>query len=124
MNTLDDTLQALVKFLEDLGQPPPSLQIRIVEIGPNASTDERGRLWVERSALQTPEAYEPRFNELMAAGLPWINVSTLGVEGEFLIVGIETARRGGSSRTSVNYSGPSAAVLQNGWGIESALLLG
>ena len=122
MNTLDENLQGLMKFLEQLGQMPPARQIRIVEIDPNTTSDERGRLRVMRSALQTPEAYECRFNELIGAGLPWINMSSLGIEGEFLIVGIETPRGSGSSRTSVNYSGPSVAVLQNGWGVDKALL--
>src|SRR3954470_12928789 len=107
MSTLNENLQGLMKFLEKLGQLPPTRQIQIVEIEPSTAADERGRLRVLRSALQTPEAYEGRFDELIRTGLPWINMSSLGVEGEFLIVGIETPRAGGgSSRTSVNYSGP------------------
>src|SRR6478735_591825 len=122
MNTLKENLQGLMKFLEKVDQVPPTRQIRIVEIDPNTTSDERGRLRVMRSALQPPEAYESRFDELIKAGLPWINMSSLGVEGEFLIVGIETPRGGRASHTSVNYSGPSVAVLQNGWGVDNAIL--
>jgi len=121
MSALTDNLQRLIKFLETLGQMPPTLEIRVVEIDQGTEVDAQGRLRVGRSAVRAPEAFEGRFDELIRSGRPWINMSSLGVDGGFLIVGIEAARGGEASRTSVNYSGPSASVLQDSWAAQSVL---
>ena len=123
MSLLNQHLQGLMTFLEKVAHVPPTREIRIVEIDPSTSLDQNGRIRVSRSALHTPEGYEARFAELIRRGLPWINMSSLGVQGAFLIVGVEAPRGGTASRTSVNYSGPSAEVLQNGWAADSVLLL-
>jgi hypothetical protein len=72
--------------------------------------------------------YEDRFDELMNAGLPWINMSCYGVHDGILIIGIESARpqnaqRGPVGRTSVNYAGPPVAVVQHGWDANEALTI-
>jgi hypothetical protein len=50
-------------------------------------------------------------------------MNSMGVAGEFLIVAIEVSQSGAAARTSVNYSGPTSAVLQKGWDVSEALLV-
>jgi hypothetical protein len=82
-----------------------------------APIDSLGRIRVQRHEVRAPADYEARFEELMKAGLPWLNVSCYGVEDGTLIVGIEvpSAQAKPSGRTSVNFSGPTAKVLGSGW---------
>jgi hypothetical protein len=116
MGSLGENLEALMNFLNQIGQSPPKRQIRILEIAPGMTADERGRLRATRAALCTPEVYDKRFDDLLSVGLPWINMSAVGVLDEFLIVTIEVPQRGPvAARTSVNYSGPSTAVLNEHW---------
>lgn len=115
--SLADCLNCLFRFLEQAGVVPPSRDVRIVEIGPTTPVDEKGRFCLAPRAPQDPLLYGARFEELQSLGLPWINVSCYGVMGAHLIVVVEVpaAPSGRSPRTSINYSGPSKAVLRNGW---------
>jgi hypothetical protein len=117
MTTLSECLEELLEGMTKRSIDPPSAEYKIAEIGPRHPLDARGRLRIARSALLTPHEYEPRFRELLAAGIPWINVSCYGIVNGYVIVGIETPEQSSvaSSRTSVNYSGPPAKVLAHGW---------
>lgn len=97
--------------------------MRIVEIRSGAPTDQFGRIRVHRRDLRAPEDYEARFDELMNAGLPWLNVSAYGVDESALIVAIEIpiATSNRESRTSVNFSGPVAKVIGQGWKADQVL---
>lgn len=58
--------------------------------------------------------------ELINQVLPWINLSCFGVYEGFMIIGVEVPNSPPRAprpkpRTSVNYSGPPAFVLENGW---------
>jgi hypothetical protein len=62
----------------------------------------------------------------MTVGLPWVNMSAYGIDAGFLIVGIEVPlRQAGkaANRTSINYSGPTAGVLQRAWDAAEALAI-
>jgi hypothetical protein len=85
--------------------------------------DSLGRIRLQRHEVREPADYEARFDELMKAGLPWLNVSCYGVEDGVLIVGIEVPAAGAkpSSRTSVNLSGPAAKVIGSGWKADQVL---
>jgi hypothetical protein len=106
--------------------PPPGGTVRIVEVPPGAAVDGSGRIRIASSALHDVEQYEARFEALMQAGLPWINVSCYGVLDQHLIVAIELPAQTGarSARTSINYSGPPAAVVGNNWNADQLIALG
>lgn len=118
MSALIGVLEELSLFLEKAGQTPPVREVRVLEIGPGVGVDERGRFRVRRDELREPEDYKDRFDELLAAGLPWINVSCCGVAGEMLVVAVEVPddqRSERAPRTSVNFSGPTRAAIEAGW---------
>jgi hypothetical protein len=122
---LATSLTALYRHLDHAGAVPPALPVLLVEIPRGAAVDERGRVRVGRHALHTPPAFAARFDELLAAGLPWLNVSVYGTLGDRLIVAIETpavAERP-SERTSINYSGPIVAVRAAGWDVREVLAI-
>lgn len=123
MSALADELQRLFEFLERRTGPLPTRRLRIVEIRRGQPADGRGRARVHRNDLREVHEYETRFDELMAAGLPWVNLSCYGVLDEALIVAVETPAPPPkpAKRTSVNISGPSAAVLRHGWDAEEML---
>ncbi|MBL8717329.1 MAG: hypothetical protein JNL79_15185 [Myxococcales bacterium] len=124
MSALKRALEGLFVFLEDAGQTPPVREVRLLEIGPGVGLDERGRLRVRRDDCRDPEDYSNRFEEVLAAGFPWINVSCYGVDGGKLIVVVEVPRGGGRAiRTSVNYSGPIRATIEHGWDATIALAI-
>jgi hypothetical protein len=125
MSDLSNVLQDLLDFLGRRGLAPPTRDIRLIEIGLDTPNDKGGRPRVKRSALLQPSEYEHRFSELMGSGLPWINVSCYGVDDDKLIVGIEAAKPTAKAtlRTSVNYAGPSAAVLAHAWSVDESLAI-
>lgn len=127
MSTLSDTIRSLFEFLNANGyQPPPTSDIRIIEIAPGCAIDGRGRLRIPKDGLQKVASYEGKFEVLAKSGLPWINVSCFGTCDGLLIVGIEvpTPSARPASRTSINYSGPTAAVVQHAWDAREALEIG
>jgi hypothetical protein len=120
MSALSDHLVRLLDWLVSVGLQPPTRDIRVVEI-PSVGTS-----LVRREMLRKPMEYEPRFEELMHAGYPWLNMSCYGVHDGLLIVAIETP----SPRpltpghaTSVNLSGPSRIVLDHQWLVDSVLTI-
>jgi hypothetical protein len=125
MSALRDSLAELFVFLTKEGIEVPTRHVWILELDSSADVDERGRPRVSRSDLRDPVAYEVRFDELLAAGPPWINISCWGVDGERLVVAVETPRKTGlpSSTTSINYSGPTTATQERGWDVGEVLAL-
>jgi hypothetical protein len=125
MSALEDELRRLLDFLDRQGQGPPTRRLRIVEIPHGAPIDQRGRIRVQSSGLCEPVAYEARFDELLAAGLPWLNMSCYGALGGTLIVAIELPMPPSkpAAKTSVNLSGPPEAVLSHGWNADQVLSL-
>lgn len=125
MSALRHSLDGLFAFLTNQGLVPPTRQVWLVEIPSDVGVDERGRLRVRRADFRDPDAYEDRFDELVAAGFPWINVSCCGLDGDRLVVVVETPRTAGRppARTSVNYSGPARAALERGWDVREALAI-
>jgi hypothetical protein len=123
MSALANELQRFLDFLGKQGQQPPTRRLRVVEIPQGAPVDSLGRIRLPRQEVRDPADYEVRFDELMKAGLPWLNVSCYGVEDGMLIVGIEVPAAGSkpSSRTSVNFSGPTAKVIGSGWKVDQVL---
>lgn len=74
-----------------------------------------------RRALVPIAEFASRFDVLLRAGYPWINLSAYGVFREELIVGLEIPSYTGNvpiGRTSVNYSGVS---LGTGWKLRLTL---
>jgi hypothetical protein len=123
MSALTVQLERLLDFLEKRGHKVPTRRLRIVEIPHDAPVDQSGRMLVRRGDLREPLDYEARFDQLLAAGLPWLNVSCYGVLDETLIIAIEKPRPPSkpADRTSVNFSGPNAAVLSHGWNADQVL---
>ncbi len=125
MTTLAESLTTLERFLRERGLELPFNEVGIVEVGPGASMDDRGRLRIPRGEVHSPESYSPRFEQLTRLGLPWINLSAYGLGEGRLIVAVEIpnppARR--SDRTSINYSGPPAGVLKDDFRVDSILLI-
>ena len=125
MGSLSDALQGLFEFLKKQGEAPPTREVCVLEIGADRSVDQLGRFLVRADELREPGGYEARFEVLMKSGLPWINVSCVGVIGGKLVVGIEFPRASSdsSARTSLNYSGPVKAVLDQNWNADPVLVL-
>jgi len=117
MSALANELQRFLVFLGNQGQQPPTRRLRIVEVPRPASLDQLGRIRLLRDEIREPADYETRFDELLKAGLPWLNMTCFGVEDGSLIVGIELPAPASkkSLRTSVNFSGADAKLLGNGW---------
>lgn len=111
MSALARELSGLMAWLSHL-DPPPAKGISILEV-------DLGAAWgpAKRSDLRTPELYEARFESLITSGLPWINLSCYGLDGDMMIVAVELPRQlpDGSTQTSVNFSGPSRAALKLNW---------
>ncbi len=125
MNSLRSMLDGLFAFLARQGLAPPTKEVWLVEIPPIVDVDRHGRLRVRRAEFREVDGYVERYAELVAAGLPWINVSCSGVDRDRLVVLVEAPRatRLPSSRTSINYSGPTKTVVENGWDATKSLAL-
>jgi hypothetical protein len=136
VSELLDSLQTLFRFLERRGQPPPSRDVRVLEVRKNVTFDERGRMRVRRDELREVADYEARFQELLRLNRDWINMSCTGMFNGILIVSIETPHpRQGSSvnapgpaealparPTSINLSGPANGVLKMDWSVDGVLV--
>lgn len=124
MSALSDHLDRLFSWLKSTGLEPPSKDVRIVEV-PSAGTS-----CVRHESLRKPLEYEARFEELIRATYPWLNMSCKGVHEGLLIVAIELP----SYRlprekcpvdfvTSVNLSGPASNVVDRDWRLDSYLTI-
>lgn len=125
MSALSNAIESLFQFLAQNGCPPPKCDVLMAEIRPDTPLDERGRVRVRWSALHTPGAFEQRFEEILASGAPWINVTCYGLAREKLLIMVELPRvdAARAPRTSINFSGPVRAVLENDWAAEQAITI-
>ena len=124
MTALATHLQRLFQSLEVSGLQPPSKDVRIIEF--NYVNQIDGTLHVRQMDFRNPSDYATRFDELLQAGYPWLNMSCYGVHDRWLIVAVEVP----SPRplhpghaTSVNLSGPSRIVLDRNWRVDSVLTI-
>ena len=108
-----------------VGQPPKPDSVVVAELGPD-DVDVQGRPIVVAEKLRAPKAYEERFEQLLAKGFSWINLSYYGVlDGNGLVV-VELPRETSTLSprpTSVNFSGPPAIVANSGWDARSIIAL-
>jgi len=107
MSALSSHLDRLFRWLPSVGPEPLTHDVRIVEPYCDAVNLEDGTYHVRRDDLLTPSDYEVRFEELLRAGYPWLNMSCYGFYEGSLLVAIEVPSprplRPGHS-TSVNLS--------------------
>jgi hypothetical protein len=124
MSQLTQALQELLAFLGRAGCPPATQRIMIVEVGTSPCHAD-GRIKVQRSDLRSPDEYSSRFDELLSLGMPWINLSCYGIDGDVLIVAVELPRPGYAhcTRTSLNLSGPTNAVVERAWDVSRVLAI-
>ncbi len=124
MSALSNDLDRLLSWLESIGLHPPSQDVRIVEVSADEVKLDDGKYHIRRDELCRPSDYEPRFDELLQAGYPWINMSCFGTYDSYLIVAIElpspSPLRPGLP-TSVNLSGPARTVLDHSWCVDPKL---
>ncbi len=125
MTALANELQRLLDFLRKQGHQLPTTRLRIVEVPHNFPVDTEGRIRVHYGDLREPQDYEARFEELLAAGFPWLNVSCYGVLDQALVIAIEVPAPPlrPATRTSLNFSGPIAKVLNHGWSADQVLAI-
>jgi hypothetical protein len=124
MTALAAHLERLLNWLASIGLQPPSKDVRIVEVCEANIGD--GRCHVRQADFRSPTDYEMRFEELLQAGYPWLNMSCYGIHDGSLIVAIEvpSPRPLHPGRTTpVNLSGPSRIVLERGWRVDSVLTI-
>ncbi len=122
MSALSTHLEQLLGWLEGIGLQPPSKDVLIIEV--NDENQRDGTVQVRQKELHHPSEYAIRFDELLQAGYPWLNMSCYGVRDGQLIVAIEvpSPRPLHPGRaTSVNLSGPSRMALENNWRTDSIL---
>jgi hypothetical protein len=123
MSALSSHLDRLLDWL-DSDEPPPSQDIRIVEINQFSRLSADGTYHVRRDELQKPLDYETRFDELLRTGYTWLNMSCYGVHDDLLIVAIEVPRGPRNlypgCPTSVNLSGP--RIMQK-WNLDGLLAI-
>ena len=89
MSALSSHLDRLLQRLESLGLHQTSRVVRIVEISQISRVSADGTYHVRRDQLRKPVEYESRFDELLATGYSWLNMSPCGVHDGSLIVMIE-----------------------------------
>jgi hypothetical protein len=124
MTALSVHLERLLGFVDGGGLQPPSRDLRIVEVHNDQVDLRTGKSKCRRDDLRTPSDYAARFDELLSMGYAWLNMSCYGVWENVLLVAIEvpgSKQHSPGSFTSVNLSGPSRAVLDRGWSVETIL---
>lgn len=121
MASLRDEIQQVVELARRQGLPAYNDMV-VVFTGPKGRLTNDGKMVVDAGEIQPVAAAEPKWNELLGAGHPWINVTCGGVyRGDLLIV-VETGRTDNLKpgiRTSVNHSGAMQGVVDAGWDAEA-----
>jgi hypothetical protein len=113
MSALSKHLDRLFRWLASAGPQPPTQDVRIVELHADTVNLGDGTYHVRRDQLRKPLEYEVRFEELLQAGYPWLNMSCYGVHDGSLIVAIEVPGPRPlypGHATPVNLSGPARTV--------------
>jgi hypothetical protein len=105
MSALAEHLARLEAWLRRDAGAPAWTAIRLVE---SDAIKYGVRDQIPRSKLFSVADYEPRFEQHLAAGHSWLNLSALGVLDTILLVCVERPRVpvGAFGHTSVNLSGP------------------
>ncbi len=126
MSALSSHLDRLLDRLESFGLQPSSRDVCIVEVS-QISPD--GTYHVRRDQLHKPLDFESRFDELLATGYTWLNMSCYGVHDGSWIVAIEVpgprALYPGCT-TSVNLSwrtSPNGTDLDHEWNVAAVLTI-
>jgi len=89
MSALSSHLDRLLQRLDSFEPQPSSRDVRIVEISQISRVSPDGTYHVRLDQLRKPLDYESRFDELLATGYAWLNMSCYGVHDGWLIVAIE-----------------------------------
>jgi hypothetical protein len=87
MSALATHLERLVGWLEGIGLKPHAKDVLIVEVSHLNQSD--GTAHVRQTDFHEPSDYAMRFDELLQAGYPWLNMSCYGIHDGRLIVAIE-----------------------------------
>jgi hypothetical protein len=75
---------------------------------------------ISRPDIFTFEIFEDRFNEILAQGHSWVNLSFAGMLADSLLIIIETPNYENSvpfGSVSVNLSLPAKSIVENDWNI-------
>jgi len=140
MSALADHLDRLLQWLKNIGLEPPAREVRIVELRPDDFDQADGRHHIVIERLREPSQYANRFDDLLRVGYVWLNMSCYGIHDDLLIVAIEApsdtvplwTASGWSEQprelhpgcaTSVNLSGPTRAVIDHEWNVDSILVV-
>lgn len=120
MDELDSAVGRALATLK--GEVSPETEVRLSE---DVAYGSAG-LPVRIGRLHSVAEFRARFSELVIRGWPWINVHAVGLLGGNLVIAIELPNRppSGASRTSVNVSGPTAAVKKRGYVLDDLLQQG
>ena len=89
MSALSSYLDMLLQEIESLGLQPPSRDVRVIEISQIRRVSPDGTYHVQQNELRKPVDYESRFDELLATGYSWLNMSCCGFHDGSPIVMIE-----------------------------------
>lgn len=126
MTALNQHIDRLLQWLDDIGLSVPSRNIRIVDLSDAQVNEDTRKIRISRNEIRTPAEYELRFDELLAAGYPWLNLSCYGLFEDCLLLCVEVPcpRELDPGRpTSVNLSGPARAVLDQNWNVDAVLIV-
>ncbi len=86
---INDTFENHFREMLSIMRPPQTLHWSRVLVVEEQSISWGKPSRIERSALFTPEAYESKFDELLNQWHVWVNMSTMGVLDDTLLVEIE-----------------------------------
>lgn len=116
LETLGEYIGRLLAWVDSLHPIPPwHSQLVLDTSDPMVRwVAEDGGFWqCPERALQPPDSFAGKFDELLRVGYAWINLSVYGIFDDDLIIGIELPSEPVGvppGRTSVNFSGPSLGV--------------
>jgi len=106
INDLTLHLNLIIEDLKQRSDIPAWNKIRIVE-GRDIQHCEIDV--IPESSLKTPEAYSPRFQELLDRGYGWMNLVNNGIVHQMLLLSIEIPQSPSGippSQVPINLSGP------------------
>jgi hypothetical protein len=107
-------LEQALRFLFDSLGLDPEAESSIVELS-ETMFGRDGRPAISRPDLIPCGQYAERYNKILESGFAWVNLSYVGdLDGRPVVTVELPLESRGSSRTSVNYSGPPRAVEEAG----------
>lgn len=121
MDLFDERLAELVSWVKSLDGCPEFEEVRLLD----ARGVDHGV--AAKMSLRTPDDFAPRFGDLHARHLPWLNLRAVGVHDGRLVVLLESPADSTSNReevTQVTLAGPSDAVrLREDWSLGDDLVM-